>query len=193
MFDQCSSEEDIVTNGTIIYTITAFSGNLSFQGAYELSYLMKFDVEYQEPDQTVSIVGEISTGVSLNYARHNTGLIASELLITINGNEQLIHDYVYVQSFNFATSALSLIASGTLSSDELGGNIKFKTISSLMLSASNDDPLSGTFIITDEQGASVTLNILDDGIVQLDIDTDRDGVTDDTQVASWEDIENFFD
>lgn len=154
---------------------------------------MEFDVEYQEPSQTVGIVGEISTGVSLDYATHSTGLRASKLLITVNGNEQLISDYVYVQSFNFSANTLSLVASGTLSSDEIGGNITFETASALNLTPLSDNPLEGTFIITDEQGASVKLNILEDGIVQLDIDIDSDGITDETQMASWEDINNFFE
>ncbi len=192
-FDQCSNQSNIVINGLLTYSVAEFNGEISINGTYHLAYLMTFDIQYQNGDTSASIIGNVATEITEDLARHSTTLRALSLAMVIDGNERVIEDYIYIQNLDKDASTVAFTASGSITSDELGGTIEFNTIDPLTISAGLQNPLSGEFTIRDLQGASATLNVLTGGFVQIHIDEDGDENTDEVQLDTWSNVENFFD
>ncbi len=192
-FDHCSNQTNTFIHGSLRYSVSEFSGEISVNGTYSLAYLMTFDTQYQNGENNVSIVGNVATEITEDTTHHTTALRAPSLVMMIDGNERIIEDYIYIQKLDKEAATVSFTASGTVTSDELGGTIVFETIDPVSISAGIQNPRAGEFIIRDLQGASATLKVITGGFVQIDIDSDGDGNIDDITLDTWNNVENFFE
>jgi hypothetical protein len=103
--------------------------------------------------------------------------------ITAGGETLTLTDYQITEVENQATGAYSVDISATISSSTLGGSVTVTT----------DVPLSGVYPFEADAGqitctgdnSSVTITVIDSTSVQLDVDLDGDGITDDTVNETW--------
>jgi hypothetical protein len=74
---------------------------------------------------------------------------------------------------------------GVLASDVLGGRVKYTTITPA-LALGDSDPYAGEILVTGADNTTVSIVIVNDTSVRLDIDVDGNGSIDATQNTTWQ-------
>ena len=69
------------------------------------------------------------------------------------------------------------------------GSVAVETLEEWRTALGGDNPLSGVLRIIGADDASITVTALDEMSVQLDVDTNGDGVTDVTIMTTWEELD----
>ena len=81
----------------------------------------------------------------------------------------------------------TLSASGTVNSTALSGSVTYTTTVTFQ-GAGGGYPFAGEMLLTGANGATIRLIALDETNVRIETDTDGDGVVDDTEDTTWDDI-----
>ncbi|MFL0810697.1 MAG: hypothetical protein K6L76_09805 [Agarilytica sp.] len=157
-FNECGSADSSKTNGGIDYEIRSFTpsteGGLLGEGS-TIAFTMDFDnFEYSDDDSSIILDGVADVIITQNAASHSTTLSAESLTIVVDGIESVLSDYNLVQVMDFASNTLSISASGSLYSDEIGGSLNFETRNPLVFEPSENGgtPQPLELEITNENG-----------------------------------------
>ncbi|MFQ5487645.1 MAG: hypothetical protein ACE5ET_04260, partial [Gammaproteobacteria bacterium] len=81
-------------------------------------------------------------------------------------------------------TAYTIDANGTVASTALDGSVQFQTLTTFE-GIDPEYPHSGVMRITGARNSSVTLTAIDSTDVQLEVDADGDGVSDQTITTQW--------
>lgn len=186
-FSQCDDGLGIVMDGRADVEITAYAGNL-LTDVYRLGMDTRFaNLRMTSGGEVATASGNVNIVLdSLGFPVFVNEVAGSFFEIAVNNEGYSLFNFF--QSLEVDTGIvpepLALIADGTLASQLLDGSVDFNTIT--VIRATGDaDPDSGAMLITGTAGSAVTIVIQSGGGVRLDIDTDGDGVVDDTQFTSW--------
>ncbi len=116
----------------------------------------------------------------------NGNISGNSLTIVENGITEELSNYDIAFSSDESTPAIAytIDATGTLASTELGGAVRFQTLTTFS-GIEPDYPHSGRMKISGAGNSSVTLTALDNSNVQLDIDVDGDGSSERTVSTQW--------
>jgi hypothetical protein len=121
-----------------------------------------------------------STGDGITFTSSFSG---AGIQLTAGGETLTLTSYQITNVENEATGAYSVDISATISISSLGGSVTVTT----------DVPLSGVFPFEADAGhitctgdnSSVTITVIDSTSVQLDVDSDGDGIIDATSNETW--------
>jgi hypothetical protein len=116
-----------------------------------------------------------------------TSFSGNGIQITTGGQTLTLTDYTVVATDNTATGGYSITVDATISSTGLGGSVVVTTTVALTGTGSLD-PSAGQITCVGAGNTRVTLVAVDSINVQLEVDRDGDGVTDETIPATWADI-----
>lgn len=184
--DACDDGLGEVIDGLLETAIDAFAGDF-FGGAYELTATLQAtglqvttatDVSTVNGDATVALdttaVPAVSASVSGNSLSTDT-----------NSASATLSNYLTEQTLNagVSPSPYTLASSGTLDSSALAGVISYST-PVVFEGFDTNYPHAGELLVTGG-GSSARLIAIDEIDVRIEVDTDGDGVVDETIETTW--------
>ena len=187
IFDNCDDGDGLVANGTVNFIVRAFQGDLPSE-VYRLTVeatLSSFAVTDSAGtstgngtlsvtlDTTASpqVVGQVS-GTNFRISTRGRTYTLFNLSSSVTLDESVI-------PFDYTEEV-----SGALAVSGFAGNVDIETVTPFQGSG-GDPPSIGEMLITGANNASVRLVTIDSTNVQLQIDTDGDGIVDETQDSTW--------
>ncbi len=190
-FMNCDQGLGEVIDGRLEMTVLVFSGDLLLTGLY----LMDMEVQLIDFQVTTAIADIVSNGDS-TVSTDTTG--NPVILMSISGNSlstvtdtntEIISNFSNSQTVDTSVQPepYTLDTSGTVDSTQLGGVIDYITPVTFQ-GAGDGYPFAGELLVTGADGASVRLVALDENNVRIDTDTDGDGVVDNSETTTWDDI-----
>ncbi len=165
----------------------------SFQGAFsDNNWQISFSLSMSNLSATdsdgniVSLDGGFTLEIGTMDGVVFNGILSGDALtLSINGSTHTLSNFRFESSNNESNNSYEIDASGTVSSNELGGSVEFETIATFS-GIDPGYPTSGAMVITGANNSNVTLTAQSDGInVQIDIDTDGDDTPDETYLMEW--------
>jgi hypothetical protein len=178
----------VTMNGSISLSNVITSGD-EFAPPYSLQFTL------QATNFSVSVGGETvvmrgdgtiaeSSSDGINFTSSFSG---NGIEITAAGESLTLTDYDIQETENQATGAYSISINATISSSGLGGSVTVTTDVALT-GIGAFDPDSGQITCVGAGNTSVTLIVLDSIDVQLEVDQNGDGITDQTLFAAWTEL-----
>lgn len=161
-FNECSADASGKTDGAMDYEIRSFTpgsnGDALLGEGSSISFSIDFkNLEISDNNTSVVIDGTANVTISNSAAAHTTSLSADSLTIVVDGVESILTNYTLTQTMNFALGALTISASGSLFSDEIGGSINFETTNPITFNPGvQGEPQPLELEITNDQGEYIT-------------------------------------
>ena len=116
----------------------------------------------------------------------------ASLTVQDSGESETLSDYLLTQAFDLITFMQVINASGVYTSTVLGGSVTFETVADFMILTDGTpyegNPSSGQMLISDST-SSVLVTVIDNISVQLEIDSNLDGMIDSTIVVAWDELD----
>lgn len=190
-FNSCI-EEGIILNGGMSLTGLTLYGDPDIVAAWSLGATVSFSsFQASFAGDTATLNGDISLRAETsNGINVETELSGNSLSLQENGRTTTLRSFSYAFIEDLNTLQYTLTASGSLQSSRLGGTVTFSTPN--LLTGQNiavNWPTSGSMKITGANSSSVTLTVLGGDDVRLDVDSDGDGLADDTIFSTWTALE----
>ncbi|NOY72921.1 MAG: hypothetical protein GXP14_11190 [Gammaproteobacteria bacterium] len=188
-FDNCS-EGSYTINGAMSFTLntdendesTAPYNNSMSMIMNNLSIVPSGEAPLQaQGDMTISSSSD--DGIIINSSISGTNLSFTE-----GGVTETLTDYQFDLTDNQATGEYSENIKATIDINQLGGRVACTTLT-LFEGVGESNPHTGILKCVGANQSSVTLTAIDNTKVTLDIDTDGDGITDETQESTWAEVE----
>lgn len=190
-FTDCDQGLGEVLNGRMEMTVRIFSGDLLVSGLY----LLEMDVmliDFRVTTATDEILSNGDSTVSVDTTGNPLILMSisgNSLATVTNTTTQIVTNFDNSQSVDTTAppEPYTLDTSGTVDSTELDGIIAFTTPVTFQ-GAGDGYPFAGELLITGANGATIRLVALSDVNVRIDTDSDGDGMVDDSETTTWDDI-----
>jgi hypothetical protein len=188
-FADCDQGDGAVINGVFAMSITSFSGDLS-SGMILLGIEVTVTgFEVADASGTATMNGSIAMSMDLRDPVVTAITISTASLSVSDGStSHTLSDFSIVQTVDSSASvAYSLDVSGSLSSSRFDGRVDFETTATLQ----NDGgqyAFAGEVVISGANGATITVFVLSNQMVQLEIDLDGDGNADETVTRTWAEL-----
>lgn len=170
-------------DGRIVLDQLALSGIVG-SDAWSISLRLTFDgITIRDGDDVLRLDGVLTVAIAV------AGDLAdfSLRVLTAIGDAQttLVAGTAIDATEDARAEELTIATSGGVSLVGLGGTITFSTTTPFRGSTSSDYPSSGVFVIRGA-ASSVTLVVLDEIAVRLDVDEDGDGDVDAAITTTWQ-------
>jgi hypothetical protein len=177
----------VIMNGTVSVSNVVVSGD-EFTFPYNLQFTLQassFSITSGTESVVMSGDGTISEASS-DGVTFTSSFGGSGIRITSNGNTLTLTDYAIVETTDVNT-AYSITINATISSTTLGGSVRVTT--NVPLTGTGTlDPDAGQITCVGANNTRVTLVAVDSLNVQLEVDVDGNGVTDEIISAAWADL-----
>ena len=149
-------------------------------------------LQFNLPDDNCTINGTMKINMSVNtYNDDISGNVSGSSLSVSYGPDDVrtIKNYTMDITIDGGTEDYSYTYNGTLdSSHTLGGSVSFNTTTRFE-GYGSDYPHKGVMLISGANNTSVTLKVIDNSQVTLDIDADGDGTAETTLTKSWAEVD----
>ncbi len=193
-FSNCS-DSGVVINGSMSMTFTQVSAGFDGFPPFTLGInvvLNNFSVN--DGGYVATANGDMSMLLSVDASGNESmQLSGSSLSSSAGGEAELLTNYAYEMQYS-SSGAYSVSLQGTLASTKIDGSVSYTTITPF---TGNDfvgsgNPTAGELhITTSADGSQAWLIAQPDGVnVQIDIDTDGDGIVDDTVMTTWTELQS---
>jgi hypothetical protein len=198
-FSNCDDGDGLILNGGFDFTFVSFSQSIvdcfvfnACTGEDQLTVDIDFrDLQTTAGAVTLSVVGDQTLEIDTTTPPTST--------TTISGDSLTISDAAFTQSLSAYSTTVtvnSLTAAYTIDGN---GTSEVPTLFSDPVIYATTDPLtgiaigvvapdSGSVLIEGADSATITLVVLNNVQVQLEIDLDGDGITDETQSTTWDEL-----
>jgi hypothetical protein len=177
-----------VVDGVLSMTIRAFSGDF-VSGSVSFEVDVSLDAfSVTENGETATADGIITIGMEFSLAGPITMTIASGNLSISDGvSTETLASFSLVQAIDTVSNTYTLTVSGRISSSIFEGAVDFST--SVDLEGSGDEfAFVGQLVITGDANATITIVVLDNQLIRLNVDLDGDGSTDEVIDTSWDEL-----
>lgn len=177
-----------IMNGTYEMSVTGFNGDL-------LSGMFVFDVtvtltafEITDAGETVTANGSISISLDLTASSTMSVSVTSTGLTVAEGSSShTLGSFSVTQTVDQLTSAYTMTVSGALTSSAFTGRVTFSTSIALQ-SDGLGYAFTGEVTITGADSASITVIVIDDVLVRLEIDLDGVNGPDEIVDTTWAEL-----
>jgi hypothetical protein len=189
IFDMCN-DGATVTHGDLHFIVDAFSGDF-LGGMYDLTMTATFtSFQVTTSDDTLTSNGDATIQLN-NLSLSAITVQSSGAMLTIdrNSSSETQTNFSTTQIVNAQDPMLpyTLTTAGTLDSTQLTFVVDYSTPTEFA-GFGADYPGSGVFLVSDGM-SSATLTAIDNVNVRIDIDTDNNGMVDDTINTTWAALE----
>jgi len=185
----CDDGVGEVLDGTIDFTVGDFTGDL-VAGTYMLS-MDAITADFQVNAGGITTVSNGDTTVALDTMQTpfvDVGTSGSAMRVDSNSRSDVLTGYQSNQTVdgNIAPAPYTLSAAGTLDSTLLDGSVRYSTVETFE-GVGTDFPSQGRFRV---QGSDSSLELvaIDNINVDIEIDSNGDGVVDVTISTTWADV-----
>ena len=196
-FSNCDDGFGVVLNGGFDFTFVSFSQSVVdcfFDNICSGQDQLTVDINFRNFQVTTGTETDSADG-DARLALDNTSLPLST--VTISGDSLTISKGAFSESLSaysttvtvdFSTGAYTIDSNGTVEIPSLfSGSVIFATTDPLR-GFFPVEPDSGSVLIEGADSATITLIVLNNVQLQLDIDLDGDGIVDDTQFTTWDEL-----
>lgn len=188
-YDQCDEGFDEVVDGALRLDVNSFSGDFLSQ-LFDMTVtltLTTFQVETLEDVMTSHGDATVSLN-TLNAPAVTTSLSGNSLTADTNSSSETLTNFRSSVSVDGGQvpAPFTMSASGTLDSSEIGGVVGYST-PVIFTGFDADYPSSGEFLVTGD-GSSLRLIAIDNVNVVIELDTNGDGVVDETLQTTWAEL-----
>ncbi|MDJ0710984.1 MAG: hypothetical protein QNJ14_11355 [Woeseiaceae bacterium] len=189
VYAACNDGIGEVLDGTIDMTVRDFVGDLQ-AGTYMLSMgAVTTDFQVAVGGETILNNGDTTLALdTMQTPLIDVGTSGATLRVDSNSRSDTLTGYQSNQTLdgNLAPAPYTFIASGTLDSTSLNGTIRYSTIDTFQ-GVAGEFPSQGRFRVQGS-GSSLELVTIDNVNVDIEIDTNGDGVIDVTISTTWADV-----
>ena len=187
-FDNClDSLDQTTTSGSMTMVVNGINGNPDTDLVWNAAITVTMrDLTISDGNSNDAISGDFTLNMSTNDGGVNTtgGIGGNSLSVTENGVTETLSNYSISFRSNDVTGAYTIDSSGTVSSSELEGAVQFATLTTFE-GIDPDYPHTGVMKVSGAGDSSVTLTVIDNATVQLDVDEDGDGNMDQSIKTQW--------
>jgi hypothetical protein len=175
----CDLGDGIVANGGMSFTVSSFSGDLG-GNSFDLGFNIQVSqLQLLSSTENTTMHGDLS--LSLSEGGTTTGITLSGRSLSLsNGVDSFqLSQFSTVATVDLSVfpQAFTLESSGFLMSSAFDGEVHFSTTVALQGNG-EDNPVSGEFLITGADNATIRVIPLDGLNVRLELDLDGDQAVD---------------
>lgn len=191
VYELCDEGFGEVIDGTVSLTVRDFAGDI-FLGTYLLSMDANVDT-LSVATASDTIVGNGDATITLDTTEtpyieaRVTGVVLTQ---DSPGSSETLRNYSSAQTFdgNLSPAIYTMDASGTLESSQLPGDVVYSTVTTF---AGNEGeyPNTGVLLVRGDN-SSARLIAVDATNVRIEIDTNGDGVPDETVNLTWAELDS---
>lgn len=186
LFELCDEGAGEVIDGAIAFTVGDFSGDL-LVGTYLLSMDgVLTDLQVATSTDTFINNGDATTTLDTQQTPFvATGVSGTSMTVDGNASSQTLRNYVSSSTLDGGMQNLpyTMAASGTLDTTELAGVVQYSTPVEFSGEGANY-PSAGSLLV-EGSNSSARLTAVDDVNVTIEVDSNGDGVIDDTINTTW--------
>jgi hypothetical protein len=190
-FDECDEGNGQVVNGNLNMVIDTLTGDPA-GGFFALGVTLDFQVfRIVESGETTLVNGGFSMLVdSTDYPVTVASLSSPYLSVTDGSDTVTLSNYSTSVTVDESSQppAYTLTASGRIDIPSQGGSVNYTTRAPFA-GFGDADPDSGALFIRGADGASITLTVLSNTQVQLEMDYDGNGTIDETVIVTWVELD----
>jgi hypothetical protein len=175
----CDLGDGIVANGGIGFTVSSFNGDLT-GGSFDLGFNLQINqLQLVDSIENVTMNGDLSLSLNEGGTTASVALSGVSLSVTNGVDSYVLSDFSTTATVDLSVfpEAFTLQSSGFLMSSAFDGEVQFSTTVALQGSG-EDNPLSGEFLITGADSATIKVIPLDSLNVRLELDLDGDQAVD---------------
>ena len=187
-YTDCDQGEGTVVDGRMRLTVVTFTPGAS-EGSFSVTLTMLLtDLQYVEDGIGGSMNGDLTFSLDASSQLQLSMSISSDSLTATYGDaSETIEDYILTIDIDPFAGTLALQSSGTTSSSRFTGVVDFQTTEPIAFAASGA-PVSGRIVITGANNGTVTVDIVGETQVDLEIDFDGNGTIDEVVSTTWADL-----
>lgn len=191
VYANCDDGLGEVIDGTLDFVVDAFTGDI-FTGAYDMTMTMDL-MNFQSTTATDVLLGNGDGTAILNTVAApyvEASVTGSSMTSDLNGSTETITAYSSAQTLDggLDPAPYTMVASGTLDSSDLSGVVTYST-AVMFEGLGADYPNIGEMLVT-ATNSSARLIAVDNVDVRIEIDSDGDGMIDDTILTTWAELDN---
>ena len=191
VYELCDEGFGEVIDGTIGLTVRDFTGD-AFLGLYLLSMDANIDaLSVTTAGDTIVGNGDATITLDTTETPYIEATVSGTVLTLDSPTSmETLRNYSSAQSFdgNLSPAAYTLEASGTLDSSQLPGDLAYST-ETTFVGNEGEYPNAGVLVVRGDN-SSARLNAIDATNIRIDIDSNGDGVTDETIDLTWAELED---
>lgn len=185
IYNNCVQTAGSTINGSVTANGTGdFNGN-TFSGSFTFN---QFSISGSSVPQNLTINGSIAFAWS-TAAGIETGTVSGSYTVTVGATSISVSGLSNSYTDNFSTGLTTDAINYTITSSALGGTVAVATISPFISLDSENYPRSGQLLITGTGGSKLRLTVLgsglSNGLVRIEVDSDGDGVYENSKEISW--------
>ncbi len=189
VYTACNDGVGEVLDGTIDFTVGDFAGDL-LAGTYMLSMdALAADFQVNAGGQTTVSNGDTSVALdTMETPFIDVGTSGSAMRVDLNSRSDILIDFQSNQTVdgNLDPAPYTLTAAGTLDTTLLDGVVRYSTVTEFQ-GVGTEYPSTGRLRVQGS-GSSLELVAIDNINVDIEIDSNGDGVIDVTISTTWADV-----
>ncbi|MDJ0926638.1 MAG: hypothetical protein QNJ73_03220 [Gammaproteobacteria bacterium] len=187
-FALCDNGDGVVMNGGFSMVVQSFSGD-PFLGAFVMNVnVTASNLSATENGDTSTTDGDMNMIVdTMNTPSVSITISSSSLVMTDSTGTATLAGYSMSVAIDQLMGTAMFTVSGFLESPDFTGMVEFTTNVPLDLSGVGA-PTGGEFVINGADGAVITVRIVSDQQIEIDVDLEGDGNIDDMIVTSWDQL-----
>lgn len=189
LYELCNDGAGEVIDGLVEFTVGEFTGDL-LSGTYMLSMdAVVTNLQAVTGTDTVTNNGDATVTLDTQQTPYvEAGISGVAMTVDYNARSQTLRNYVSNQTLDGGLQTLpyTMSAAGSLDSTELAGVVQYSTPVTFAGEGA-DDPDTGSLLVEGEN-SSARLTAVDNVNVTIEVDTNGDGVIDDTINTTWVDL-----
>lgn len=186
VYELCDDGLGEVVNGMVDFTVRDFAGEI-LAGTYLLSMdAVVTDLQIQTGTDTITSNGDATVNLDTESAPAVAASVSGASMTTDrNTSSETVTNYFSSQTVDAGVvpAPYTMSAAGTLDSTQLGGIVRYSTVETFQ-GFDADYPDSGVLLVEGET-SSARLIAVDNVNVTIELDSNGDGVTDETFSLTW--------
>jgi hypothetical protein len=189
-FNNCDEGDESVLNGSFEFEVDSFTGDMSSEMFAMTVSITVTGFQVVEGGETATLDGDFTMSLDTNDALVTTVSISGNSLSVDNGVESAsLSQFSSTVTVDPATGLTTMDISGFMMSSEFDGEIYYETTTPLQFGA-DGTPVTGEFVIEGANGASITVMFGGGDSVEMNLDTDGDGQTDEVIMTTWQELDS---
>jgi hypothetical protein len=189
VYELCDDGVGEVIDGTVDFTVREFTVDLT-TGLYMVSMdSVLTNLQVLTGTDTITSNGDVTITLDTTQAPFiEAGSSGTSMTVDSNASSETLSNYTSRQTVDGSVQELpfTLSASGTLDSTQLAGVVRYSTPVTFAGQGA-EYPSSGALLVEGEN-SSARLTAVDNVNVTIEIDSNGDGVIDDTINTTWADL-----